>query len=246
MTLPSNADAPTSDSDELAAAAATPAIDYRDSQWDEEPDESWSTAKWLASLSVTEILADGLVRPGTEDHLAALRALASKHEAKATLRRRLDASLDALTDRLHGALIELAAQRSATADELHDKFVHAGQGFELQYASLSTFYQGMQGIVGALHQRVAEQMKREHCGMADSDVPFTTGNYDMTTTSRTEYWFVVDPERGWPSCRSSTIQGGSRQAEQHLWEAQRSRSHSTPSRPPWPSATPSSRETCRR
>jgi len=36
-------------------------------------------------------------------------------------------------------------------------------------------------------------MRREHCGSADSDSKFQNRNYGIGTTSRIEWWFVVDP-----------------------------------------------------
>ena len=45
-------------------------------------------------------------------------------------------------------------------------------------------------------------MVSEHSQRPDSGVPFTTGNYDITTTSATEWAFVTEPSNvptaGWP------------------------------------------------
>lgn len=36
-------------------------------------------------------------------------------------------------------------------------------------------------------------MEAEHCDRVDSLIDFNASNYDTTTTSRTEWWFVNDP-----------------------------------------------------
>ena len=43
---------------------------------------------------------------------------------------------------------------------------------------------------------VRQAMHREHCECDDSDLYFHTTNYHIETTSRTEWWFVVDHVRG--------------------------------------------------
>ena len=180
----------------------------------EAADLEWTTSAWLTSLpQLVDALADALLRPlphgacsSSAAQLAHLRAIGSNaqggREALAALLRGdglpdgPNALIDALANSLWPALHTLATAQAVTATELHERYVQAREGFELQYGSLHSFYGGMQAIVGPPHPRVREQMEREHVEMVDSDEPFTAGNYGVTTTSRTEFWFVADPDRG--------------------------------------------------
>jgi len=68
----------------------------------------------------------------------------------------------------------------------------------LSYGGLSTFYSGLEGIVGSPDPNVLEAMKSEHTARPDSNLTFTAGNYGVSTTSATEWGFVTDPDRGEP------------------------------------------------
>ena len=58
----------------------------------------------------------------------------------------------------------------------------------------------LEGKIGAPDPKVQEAMEREHTASKDSQAEFTTDNYGITTTSETEWNFVVAPEsrREWP------------------------------------------------
>ena len=89
-----------------------------------------------------------------------------------------------IADALLPALAQLAATEVATPTELHEKF--RDSGFTLQYSDTSTFFKGLGGIIGDPRPNVEPAMRDEHCNDADADVPFTTGNYQMETTSKIE------------------------------------------------------------
>ena len=61
---------------------------------------------------------------------------------------------------------------------------------------MSRFYAGLEGIVGSPYPKVEAGMSRDHCDESDANKPFRTTNYRVQTTSRTEWYFVVDPEDG--------------------------------------------------
>jgi hypothetical protein len=56
-------------------------------------------------------------------------------------------------------------------------------------------------------------MERDHLSGPDAQVPFTTSNYSVSTTSQKEWWYVYDPVRGkdvlglttWPVEAQDTI-----------------------------------------
>ena len=99
------------------------------------------------------------------------------------------------------------SQQVATPAELQEKFILDGAGL-LKYAGLDAFFGGLERRVGAPKPHVFEAMKAEHCESADSKLDFTTSNYDVTTTSETEWRFVAEPNNSpsngnWPA--ESTI-----------------------------------------
>ena len=65
-----------------------------------------------------------------------------------------------------------------------------------RFGGLGTFFQGLDGLIGPPSPSFFEAMHREHCLATDSNTPFTTSNYSITTTSAVEYSFVADPEGG--------------------------------------------------
>ena len=85
------------------------------------------------------------------------------------------------------------AQRAATATALASKFVSEDGALSLSFGSQRSFYVGLEGLLGPPSPHAIEAMEREHIGAADSGVEFVTRNYCVTTTSATEWHFVVDP-----------------------------------------------------
>ena len=63
----------------------------------------------------------------------------------------------------------------------------------LAYGSLHTFFGGLEAVVGSPDPKVREAMGQEHTNRPDSCRKFTTGNYELTTDSSTEWAFVVTP-----------------------------------------------------
>ena len=88
----------------------------------------------------------------------------------------------------------LTRAKAATARELHAKFVEDGGTYELSFGGIDKFFGGLEGLIGPPSPQLAVAMEREHCGSVDSQAPFTTTNYGVTTTSQIEYNFVVDPD----------------------------------------------------
>ena len=80
---------------------------------------------------------------------------------------------------------------------------HSGTRRRHAAAGLSTFFSGLEGIVGSPDPNVLEAMRAEHSNGPDSFQLFTTANYGVTTTSEIEFHFVAEPEQppasGWPA-----------------------------------------------
>jgi hypothetical protein len=101
-----------------------------------------------------------------------------------------------LVDVMWPGVQQLATAGAATASELHDKFVQQGEGLDLGFGDIDTFFGGLEGIVGAPNPMIQTGMTRDHCEGEDADEPYVSSNYKMRTTSRVEWWFVFDPKEG--------------------------------------------------
>ncbi|KOO23645.1 calcium-binding allergen ole e 8-like protein [Chrysochromulina tobinii] len=69
-------------------------------------------------------------------------------------------------------------------------------GFELKYGTLDDFRGGLKVLLGAdvpPPDQVLSGMEAEHTKRLDSDTPFEVYNYGTVTTSRYEFYFVIDP-----------------------------------------------------
>ena len=70
--------------------------------------------------------------------------------------------------------------------------------YQLAFGGLDSFFRGLEGHVGPqcmVDGSLLKAMEVEHTQATDADVPFQCGR-DFTTTSKTEFYFVVDPEEG--------------------------------------------------
>ena len=179
------------------------------------PDE-WSLLSWVESAGTHRAVFAALRRAviaqqgtySSQIALAFVRGLVSREavatallpDASTTGVRVTGTVLEAIIDSIWEAAQRLADAAAATGSQLNDKFASAG--FTLQYGDLNTFFGGLEGKIGPPSIKVFEAMEAEHTQSADSLDAFTTGNYGVTTTPKTEWAFVVYPERppefGWP------------------------------------------------
>ena len=87
-------------------------------------------------------------------------------------------------------LVDLGAQVAAV-----DSAQHAAEGgkfaSELKGGSLEDFYAGVTGLCGEPDADLEAGKRREHTECADSDVAFSTPNYGIRTTPRTEFELVA-------------------------------------------------------
>ena len=163
-------------------------------------DGVWRAADWLSSLGTHDLLSDALLQSleasgAAELELPFLRALGRTGSVELVVELlRASPLIERLGAALWDGLRQLNAARAASGQELHDKFCQDGGAFTLSYGELSSFFEGLAGLVGEPSPTISEAMAREHCDAADSDNIFHAGNYETDTTSHAEWWFVADPE----------------------------------------------------
>lgn len=159
----------------------------------------WSINAWCASLGIHEHVARVLQSQpsSSESQVAFVRSLAppSGYESILGLLRSGEL-LERVATEVHRQAQELARAEAATAQELVAKFCDDGSSFVMTFSGLSTFFSGLEGLIGSPSPRLADAITREHCKCVDSLVEFTTPNYSVTTTSSIEYHFVVEPSTG--------------------------------------------------
>ena len=104
------------------------------------------------------------------------------------------AQFSAVVDQSRGAqiqlLVELGAQLAAVTSAQH-----AAEGVkfasELKGGTIEDFYAGVTGLCGEPDADIEAGMRREHTECDDSDVAFSTPNYGIRTTPRTEFELVA-------------------------------------------------------
>ena len=152
-------------------------------------DTAWFPA-WLRSLDLHLLVANAIVPADTAFESVQRLTYDDLHVA---LNR---AGLAGLADVVWDGLASLRTQASATGQELNAKFEATEGTFTLAYGGLSTFFEGLDGIIGPPNPNLQQAMEHEHTQRADSKEKFTTDNYGITTTSEVEYTFVVRPGIG--------------------------------------------------
>jgi hypothetical protein len=158
--------------------------------------DEWSAAVWLSSLKeVPRVLAVSLLAasPAADDELDALQNF-GRELTVAALAEQLQSAgcIESLAACLLPALQDLATDAGdGSTDSISSKF--AGQ-VQMQMHGLDAFFGGLEGLVGAPRNNVLDAMVGDHTKRADSKLPFTTGNYGITTTSDIEWRFVYEPE----------------------------------------------------
>jgi WD40 repeat protein len=64
--------------------------------------------------------------------------------------------------------------------------------YKMACGTIADFHKGLTGRVGMPHPNFKNAMRQEHCERAGCDVQFTTGNYNITSTPRQEWQYVVE------------------------------------------------------
>ena len=157
---------------------------------------AWTTTKWLQSTGVLELLSEVINANCDSDELQRVCSLG--RSGSDTIRQLFNdkgvlgqlASLIAHhASALEGSLMDASANSGG-------KFQADSGGFQLSYGSLTTFYEGLEGLIGRPTPSLWIEMTREHSLSADSSITFKTGNYGIETTSEIEWLFVISPDTG--------------------------------------------------
>lgn len=126
--------------------------------------------------------------------LAFIRHIGAHSNPNAAFLRLLQSGgvLERLAESLADAAKRLVATRTATVRGLQSKF-SSEAGFAVAFGGLSSFFQGLEGLIGAPNPNLIGAMLSEHTHKPDSLVAFVTDNYGIRTNSEVEWLYVVDP-----------------------------------------------------
>jgi hypothetical protein len=91
----------------------------------------------------------------------------------------------------------LAASRAGSdvQEHINPKFSYYGASVG-KFATLDDFYKGPQELIGTPNPKIFAGMEDEHCFRGNANNQFTAGNYNVTTTPKLEWEFVVSPRTG--------------------------------------------------
>ena len=157
----------------------------------------WTTGKWIQALELHELVSSALLAPLQEPQPPSLAQFAyCKGLTREMLHQLLHDGtlLDDVEEAVWSGIEQLTRSAASSGAELSTKFA-VDANFTLAYGALSTFFGGLEAILGAPSMQVLQGMEREHCGMDDADAWFKTSN-GMHTTSRVEFEFVTRPVEG--------------------------------------------------
>ena len=152
------------------------------------PDEAqstnaWNLLTWAQGLGVEEVVASALRQGSDAADFDFVRGIKSRDELKPMLLNKT--VLDLLVDSVWKQVQLL--QQAGASDDIASKFAGA---IELSYSGLGTFFDGLEGVLGAPSPKVHESMATEHLDSADSMNTFVTDNYGIATTSKIEWLFM--------------------------------------------------------
>jgi hypothetical protein len=149
------------------------------------------------ALGLHELVAGALPKGTFFDGLEGLRSLAEKPDEE--IEEFASEQVARLTTELKGLICDSIRKlrdfsaKSGSALERNSKFSMDSDALKGDFSSLKQFYDGPEKLIGNPNPKAAEGIMREHCERKNADKPHTTPNYNVTTTPRVEYYFVVDP-----------------------------------------------------
>lgn len=162
-------------------------------------DSVWTLGKWLKTVDLARAVEEALESEVPQGK-APLEFFKGGDLSQGRVRELLEsARMGGLAETVCKALEGLRKQH--TVHEMCDKFKQDDLVM-LEFASLSSFFGGLEGKIGAPDPDVQEKMRGEHKRGPkfnedqECDRWFTTPNYKIRTTSRIEFDFVDNPENG--------------------------------------------------
>ncbi len=157
---------------------------------------------WTRSLRLEEHLARLISCSRNGDLLDGLKGLKAPQLEDGQLESFVQGVADDFSALLRGVLLAgLRELRSLSGGACEAK-AHVNSKFSLdgafvgQFATLDDFHSGPEKLIGSPNPKVMEGMETEHCRRPNAGVAFTTPNYNVTTTPREEWEFVVCPVEG--------------------------------------------------
>jgi WD40 repeat protein len=153
-----------------------------------EPDE---LQMWLGEKQLP-IAADALrslVGRGSDQlkTFSQLSAADIDHAAAATC-----AIISSMLKELHQELQAAFAVQSRIEADMKADPSKFNDFYKMACGNITDFHKGLTGRVGMPHLNFKNAMRQEHCERVGCDVQFTTGNYNITTTPRQEWQYIVE------------------------------------------------------
>jgi len=93
---------------------------------------------------------------------------------------------------LHQELHSSFAIQSEIEADMNANSSKFGSVYKMSFGTVSDFHKGLTGRVGMPNLDFKNAMRQEHCEKFGCDVPFTTGNYKITTCPKREWSYVVE------------------------------------------------------
>jgi len=141
--------------------------------------EEWKMHQWLDSLGCSTIVSSTIKQwLQTKEDLSELQLmrfvamLGSRDLILHVLQEGL--VLERITDVIWRGSENLIGE-AACGSELHGKFSQDTSNFTLSFGELSTFFGGLEALIGAPNPNIREAMESEHCSKDDSNGYWTTG-----------------------------------------------------------------------
>jgi hypothetical protein len=97
-----------------------------------------------------------------------------------------------MMEELHQELLDAFDIQSRIDDIMKADPSKFNDFFKMACGTVADFHKGLTGRVGMPHLNFKNAMRQEHCERAGCDAEFTTGNYKITTTPKSEWQYVVD------------------------------------------------------
>ena len=90
----------------------------------------------------------------------------------------------------------MSAEVQQQGNTSHEKFTLSAPLVERTDGLHTSFYGGLEGVVGSPQPDIARACEEEHTEADDSLSEFVCAHYDITTTSQAEWRFVATPDAG--------------------------------------------------
>ena len=171
-------------------------MDFRSAFEEKEYDQV--VLQWVSTLGLDAELAQHLKVGTLFDGLRGLKEM-SNEETELLINDVCIKFMKNLPDLLLKGLKKLRSSSYGSAlsavEFMNTKFNIDG-AFSPHFGTLDDYEKGLEGRLGPPNPEIQAGMEIEHCRRSNSEIPFTTPNYNVTTTPLMEWEFVVCPKAG--------------------------------------------------